>query len=112
MSDDKKQNPESKETSAKNDQPEQVSKRKTMRKMLTGGGVIASGALGGSKWVKPAIDSVTLPAHAQGSPIATPAPSGAPTPQPTPSPSGVPTTPQPTPAPTEAATRVPTTESP
>ena len=84
MSDNNKQNPDSKETSARNDEPEQVSKRKTMRKMLAGGGVIASGALGGSKWVKPAIDSAILPAHAQSSPNATPAPTQSPTPNPTP----------------------------
>ena len=48
---------------------------KTRRKVLTGGGVIGASVLG-TKWAKPAVDSVVLPAHATGT---TPAPTSAPT---------------------------------
>jgi hypothetical protein len=82
-------------------------RRKALRKLLVGGGIVGASTQLPDKWMKPLVDSVLVPAHAQTS--VTPQPTPNPTPQPTavPQPSPVPTpqptvtpTPQPTPAPT------------
>ena len=74
-------------------------RRKALRKLLVGGGIVGASTQLPDKWTKPLVDSVLVPAHAQTS--VTPQPTPNPTPQPTalPQPSPVPT-PQPTPAPT------------
>lgn len=81
-------------------------KRKTVRRLLTGGGIITGAGLTGGPWKKPLVDSVVLPAHAQTTAApGTPSPTPGATPvtlAPTPAPSGPPT-PAPTPAPTVAA---------
>lgn len=58
-----------------------VSRRKALKKLILGGGVLASMP---DRWSKPVVESVLLPAHAQASPIL-PLPTTA-TPQPTPGP--------------------------
>ncbi len=94
MSDEDNKKPE--ESKNAKVQPE---KRKTVRRLLTGGGIVTGAGAVGGRWTKPLVDSVLLPAHAQTSPApATPSP----TPQPTTSP-----TPQPTPSPTPLETLTP-----
>ena len=112
MSDDKK------EQLSSGEQPEKPEKRKTVRHMLTGGGVIGAAAVGG-KWHKPNVDSVLLPAHARatgggGDPGGgtTPPPTAPPTvqeptPEPTPAPDQIQPTPGPTPEPTSSSTMPP-----
>jgi hypothetical protein len=86
-------------------------KRKTVRRLLTGGGIVTGAGLTGGPWKKPLVDSVVLPAHAQtstapGTPSPTPGATPvtvAPTPPPSASPTPPPTT-TPTPAPTPAPT--------
>ncbi len=97
MSDDKKQDLDSSKESSKDTHPEQPSKRKVVRHLLTGGGVIGASAVG-SKWDKPTLESVILPAHGRSSP--TLAPSPAPTSAPTMAPTNAPTV-MATPPPTE-----------
>ena len=111
MSDDKKVQ------STPEEQPEKPEKRKTVRHMLTGGGVIGAAAVGG-KWHKPNVDSVLLPAHARATggggdpgegntpPPTVPPSVQPPTPEPTPSPSSL-STPGPTPEPSSASTMPP-----
>ena len=73
-----------------------IEKRKTVRRLLTGGGIVTGAGLTGGAWQKPVIDSVLLPAHGQ----TTAPPTGG---RPSPTPGGVPTiapTPQATPSPT------------
>ena len=45
------------------DQP--TGRRKTLKKLLVGGGVAAVGSTLPTKWTKPVVDSIILPAHAQ-----------------------------------------------
>lgn len=48
----------------------QEDRRKAVRKiLLAGGGAVAAGQLASTKWAKPAIESVVLPAHAATSPL-------------------------------------------
>ena len=61
-------------------------RRKTLRKLLVGGGVLGAAGSLPDTWSKPLVDSVLLPAHANTS--ATPGPTPRPTPRPTPSPTG------------------------
>lgn len=46
-------------------------RRRTLRQILAGTGILAGAGSVSSKWSKPVIDSITLPAHAQTSPGAT-----------------------------------------
>jgi hypothetical protein len=70
--------------------------RRRVLKILMGGGVTVA-ILIPSKWIKPIVESIVLPAHAQASPAKTPlrgspapAPGPAPAPAPAPAPSPVP----------------------
>ena len=92
MSDDKQPEIEHSSQTADNMSTEQDSKRKSRRRMLTGGGIIGAGAVSGA-WTKPALNSVILPAHAVTSEVEG---------------EGGMMTPAPTPAPTMAMTMVPT----
>lgn len=85
-------------------------KRKTVRRLLTGGGIVTGAGLAGGTWKKPLVNSVVLPAHAQttvapGTPSPTPGATPA-TPAPTTAPSPV-SSPVPTPAPTAESTQAP-----
>ncbi|MFH1152184.1 MAG: hypothetical protein V1793_00055 [Pseudomonadota bacterium] len=61
------------------DQNQLESRRKVLRKLLIGGGVVAGAGLLPDKWTKPVVDFVVVPAHAQTS-------GHIPTPTPTPTP--------------------------
>jgi len=51
-----------------NDQTKQSdSRRKIIKRLLAGGGVVATGQLIPDKWAKPVVESVLLPAHATSS---------------------------------------------
>lgn len=41
-------------------------RRSAVKKVLAGGGVLGGAAITSSTWVKPVVNSVLLPAHAQG----------------------------------------------
>lgn len=56
-------------------------RRKALKRLILGGGVLASMP---DRWTKPVVESVLLPAHAQASPIQPPQPTPTPTRQPTP----------------------------
>lgn len=58
------------ETSKKSGNTETIleARRKSVKKILGAGGLIAGGHLAGSEWVRPTVESVILPAHAQTSP--------------------------------------------
>ena len=76
----KEKNPDSKASSNTSDVPQTPSKRRAVRQILTGGGVIGVSTLGGN-WKKPVLDSVVLPSHA--ATTATRAPTRRPTRAPT-----------------------------
>lgn len=44
-------------------------RRLTVRKLLGAGGLAAAGHLGADSWIKPVVNAVALPAHAQTSPV-------------------------------------------
>jgi len=69
MSDEKKS-----VASSKEDKAEQTeSRRKALQKILIGGGVIAGASFLPDKWVKPVVESITVPAAAAMSPTSAPA---------------------------------------
>ena len=39
-------------------------RRKTVKKLLVGGGILSGTALSSATWIKPVIDTTLLPAHA------------------------------------------------
>lgn len=68
---------------------DQAERRKTVRRMLVGGGIITAGSQLPSKWTKPVVETVLMAAHAGTSPVGAPtmAPASSP---PTVSPSAAP----------------------
>ena len=80
---------ESKDKNKQNNS-EQPSRRKTVRRMLVGGGIITAGSQAPEKWIKPTIDSVLMAAHAQTSPAGAPVAPGGPTASPSAVPSATP----------------------
>jgi hypothetical protein len=60
-------------TDRKDDQPKKQSenRRGALKKLLTGGGVIVGTSALPSEWIKPVIESITVPAHAGVSPSTT-----------------------------------------
>ncbi len=68
---------------SKDDEAGQIkSRREALGKILIGGGVVASAGFLPDKWVKPIVEFIVVPAHAQTS---TNAPTARPTQNPTPS---------------------------
>ena len=49
-----------------------AARRRILKTLLAGGGVIAGAKALPEKWAKPVVESVVLPAHAQGSPVTAP----------------------------------------
>lgn len=74
---------------------DQAERRKAVRRVLVGGGIITAGSQLPSKWTKPVVETVLMAAHAGTSPVGAPtaAPSSvssAPSAPPTTSPSAAP----------------------
>lgn len=59
--------PDDKKTNDNNDPTRKLNRRTTLKTLLTGGGVLTLAALP-NRWMKPVVDTVILPAHAQTSP--------------------------------------------
>lgn len=68
MPDSSDKNLKTHDTEPSSDALELERRRKTMRRILAGGGLIAGSQALPEKWAKPVIDSVILPAHAAASP--------------------------------------------
>ena len=51
------------------DDTDPKNRRSSLKRILVGGGIISAGSQVPNKWVRPVVDSVMLPAHAQASPL-------------------------------------------
>ncbi len=64
------------------DDTDPKNRRSSLKRILVGGGIISAGSQVPDKWVRPVVDSVMLPAHAQASPLSTTSTSDAQAPSP------------------------------